>query len=177
MHILIIALAALGAVVYWIYRVRGAAQATTEIVDAAEDVRAAVRRIGYRRAAGSHPVESVEDARLAAAGMMAAIARMDGDLTVSQINALRVECRAAFRTTQREADDIAAFGRWLAGQSNDPEDALRRLGERIVKLANEEARRDLIAMMERVAAVENGISADQRAAIDRIRRNFGVMAH
>ncbi|MEL6978001.1 MAG: hypothetical protein AAGM38_04900 [Pseudomonadota bacterium] len=172
MHIGLALLAVLGAVAIWIWRARMAAEAGREAIDAADDVRAALRRFGFRRQAGRHPADLVDDARLAAAGMMAAIARMDGALTVAQTNAIRVECRASFRTSQQDADDIAAYGRWLADQSQDPEDALRRLGARVKKLAGEEAQSDLILMLERVAAVENGVSKDQRIAIDQLRKRL-----
>lgn len=172
MHIGLAVLAVLGVVALWMWRARMAAEAGREAVDAADDVRAAVRRFGFRRQAGRHPADLVDDARLAAAGMMAAIARMDGALTQAQTDALRVECRAAFRTPQKDADDIAAYGRWLADQSQDPEDALRRLGARVKKLASKEAQGDLIGMLERVAAVENGVSKEQRAAIDHLRRRL-----
>ena len=103
---------------------------------------------------------------------MAAIARMDGELTKAQIDALRVECRAAFRVVQSDADEIAAFGRWLADESGDFVDALQRLGTRVRELASEEAQGDLIGMLERVAAVEGGVSAEQRQAIDAVRRQL-----
>lgn len=155
------------------YRARGAAMATHDVIEAADDVRAAVRRFGFRRQAGRHPADIVDDARLAAAGMMAAIAKMDGELTKAQIDALRVECRASFRVGQKDADEIAAYGRWLASQSQDPEDVIRRLSARVQALAAEEAQKDLIGMLERVAAVEGGgVSTEQRHAIDSVRRRL-----
>ncbi|MEM9724721.1 MAG: TerB family tellurite resistance protein [Pseudomonadota bacterium] len=138
----------------------------------ADDVRAAVKRYRTRAASGSHPCEDIDDARLAAAGMMSAIAGMDGPLTKAQIDAIRVECRAAFRVVQREADEIAAFGRWLAEEAEDPEDALSRLSPKVRALAPAEAQRDLIRMLERVAAVEGGVSAEQRQAITTVRRRM-----
>lgn len=174
MHIFFGILAAGAAIAFWIWRARMAAGAVQEVVDVADDVRAAVRRIGFRRQAGRRPEEVVDDARLIASGMMAAVARMDGDLTQAQTNAIRVECRASFRVDQSSADDIAAYGRWLAGHSKDPDDAIRRLGARLKQLANAEAHRDLVTMLERVAAVENGVSEMQRDAINRVRRVLEV---
>ena len=123
MHILIGLITIIGVVAIWIWRMRAAADASREIIEAGSDARAALRRFGYRRKAGQHPADSIDDPRLAAAGMMAAVARMDGDLTADQMNALRVESRASFRVDQKEADDIAAYGRWIAGQSQDPGEA------------------------------------------------------
>ena len=169
MHILIGLAAIVGAIVFWVIRARMAADATRELVGAADDVRAAVRRFGFRKSAGRHPADLVEDPRLAAAGMLVAIAKMDGDLTQAQKQKVALECRASFRVDQKEAEEIAAYGRWLADQSSDPEDALRRLAARVLVLAPEEARRDLIGMLERVAEVEGGVSSDQRSVIAHIR--------
>lgn len=174
MHVLLALIAALSALAFWILRTRRGSTRTRDIVEAADEVRAAARRFGFRRQPGRHPADLVDDARLAASGMMAAIARMDGEIGEKQFNAIRVECRAAFRVHQSDADEIAAFGRWLAGQSPDPEDALRRLGARVHALASEEAQADLIGMLERVAASEGGVSAEQRNAIDNVRRRMAT---
>ena len=172
MHLLLALIAAVCFVAFWMLRTRGAVGASADAAHASDELRAAVRRFGGRRQAGRHPAEAVDDARLAAAGMMAAVAQMDGELTKAQIDALRVECRAAFRVIQSDADEIAAFGRWLADECDDAEDALRRLGGRVRALASEEAQSDLIGMLERVAAAEGGISTEQRQAIDTVRRRL-----
>ena len=175
MHILIGLIAAIGLVALWIWRARAAASATHEIVDAASDARAALRRFGYRRKAGQHPADSIDDPRLAAAGMMAAIAKMDGDLTADQMNALRVECRATFRVDQKEADDIAAYGRWIAGQSQEPGEAIRRLTRIVRDAAEPDAHADLVRMLERIANVDGGApSPMQDEAIASVRRALAV---
>ncbi|MBX2855315.1 MAG: TerB family tellurite resistance protein [Rhodobacteraceae bacterium] len=173
MHILIGLLTLLGVIALWIWRVRAAADATREIVDAASDARSALRRYGYRRKAGQHPADNVDDPRLAASGIMAAIARMDGDLTAEQANALRVECRASFRVGQREADDMAAYGRWLVDQSPQTSELIRRLTRTIREQAPSDAHQDLLRMMERIASVEGGEPSDfQRDAIHQVKRGL-----
>lgn len=173
MHVLIGLIAIIGAVAFWLWRVRAAAEASNEIVDAASDARAALRRYGYRRKAGQHPTESVDDPRLAAAAILAAVAKMDGDLTADQFNALRVECRASFRVDQGEADDMAAYGRWLADQCKSPDDAIRRLAKIVRDRAPKEAHGDMIRMMERVASVQGGApSSLQKDAIEMVKRTL-----
>lgn len=173
MQILFALLAVIAVIAYILVRGRGASGPARDILDVGEGSRAGgARRDGFQKANGRHPVENVDDARVAAAGLMTALARLDGELTKPQIDAIRVECRAAFRVPQTEADDIAAYGRWLAGQSQDPDDAIRRLSQKLRELASDEAQRDMIGMLERVAATEDGVSEDQRAAIDRVRRTL-----
>lgn len=175
MHILIVLITALLAIGVWIWRARAAAAVSHEVLDVAADAKAALRRFGYRQKAGRHPADSVDDPRLAAAGMMAAIAKMDGDITAAQMNALRVECRATFRVDQKEADDIAAFGRWLAGQSQDPGDGIRRLAKIVRDRAGAEAHSDLVRMLGRIASVEGGAPSEiQTEAITLVKRSLAV---
>ena len=173
MHILIGLLTLLGVIAVWIWRMRAAADATREIVDAAADARSALRRYGHRRRAGQHPADIVDDPRLAASGILAAVARMDGDLTAEQANALRVECRASFRVGQREADDMAAYGRWLADQSPQASELIRRLTRVIRERASQEAHEDLLRMIERIASVEGGAPSDmQLDALQQVKRGL-----
>lgn len=175
MHILLGLIAIVGVIALWIWRARAAAEVASDVVDAASDAQSALRRYGYRRKAGEHPADGVDDPRLAAAGVMAAIARMDGDLTADQINALRVECRATFRVDQREADDMAAYGRWIASQSQDPGDSIRRLTRVIRDRTDREAHEDMVRMMRRVASVEGGSPNElQEEAISRMSRALSV---
>jgi predicted NUDIX family NTP pyrophosphohydrolase len=68
MHILAAILAVVLGGAFWIYRLRTARDATETLVEAANDVRLAARRFGFRRktnlpvGAGA-PVEDIEDAR------------------------------------------------------------------------------------------------------------------
>lgn len=175
MHILVGLLTLLGLIAVWWWRIRAAGAAAREVGQVTDDVQAALRRFKYQRRAGQHPAESLDDPRLAASGMMAAVARLKGDLTADQMNQLRVECRAAFRVAQSEADDIAAYGRWLAAQSQDPDDAIRRLVPIVRDGADPEAHGDLVRMLERIAAVEGGAPNDlQKDAVARVRRLLNV---
>ncbi len=175
MHIILGLLTLIGVIALWVWRARMAGEASREVVDASEDVQAAFRRYGYRRQAGKHPAENLDDPRLAAAGMMAAIARLEGDMSTERMNAIRVECRASFRLGDKEADEIAAFGRWLAEQSKDPDDAVRRLLKIVRDKAPREAHEDMIAMLTRVASVEGGGPNDlQKDSIARVRRGLGL---
>lgn len=175
MHIILGLLTVIGVIALWIWRARMAGEAAREIVDAATDVQSAFRRYGYRRQAGKHPAENLDDPRLAAAGMMASVARLGGDMSAESMNAIRVECRASFRLGDKEADEIAAFGRWIAEQSKDPDDAMRRLVKVVRDKAPREAHEDMIAMMTRVAAADGGEpNAMQADAIARMRRNLGL---
>ncbi|MEL6210371.1 MAG: TerB family tellurite resistance protein [Pseudomonadota bacterium] len=171
MPIILMLLGLLAAGLVWYWRLKMAREAGGELLEAAGNVRSAVRRFGYRRKSNKHPVDCVEDARLAASGIMAAVAGMDGPLSRSEIDAIAIEARAVFKTSPEEADEIAAFGRWIAGQCVSPDDAVRRLTKVTRRLAGVEAGPDLIAMTERVAIADGAEMTDgQQSAVAMIRR-------
>ena len=127
MHILIALLGVAVGAGIWIWRLRIAAKAT---LDTASDIHAAVRRFGYRRKANVNPLDGVEDARLAAAGILAAFANMD--------------------------------------------EVVRRLGRNLETKLDATEKRQLLAMIERVAGVEGGgLSDSQRYALDSLARQLG----
>lgn len=175
MHILLGLLGALGAAMVWYWRMKMAREAAGELVGAANDVRLAIRRFGYKRRHKTHPADCVDDARLAAAGIVAAIAGMDAPLSQREIDRLTAEAGAVFGVAPAEAVDIAAFGRWVAGQCNSPEEAVRRLTRVVRDKAGVEAGPDLLAMAEAVSTAD-GAPMDTREAdaLAAIRRGLGM---
>jgi uncharacterized tellurite resistance protein B-like protein len=123
----------------------------------------------------THPADCVDDARLAAAGIVAAIASMDAPLSQAEIDLLTAEAGAVFDVEPAEAVDIAAFGRWIAGQCNTPEDAVRRLTRIIRAKAGAEAGPDLIRMIEKVASADGlGLEERETDAVEAVRRGLGM---
>lgn len=175
MHIILGALGLLSAALIWYWRFKTAREATGELADAANDVRLAIRRFGYMRRHRTHPADCVDDPRLAAAGIAAAIAAMDAPLSQREIDALAAEAGAVFGTDPREAVDIAAFGRWIAGQCQSPEEAVRRLTRVVREKAGAGAGPELLAMAAKVATAD-GITLDDRetAALVAVRRGLGM---
>jgi uncharacterized tellurite resistance protein B-like protein len=173
LHILLGILGVLSAAMIWYWRVKQVGEAASELTNAANDVRLAIKRFGYLRGRKTHPADCVDDARLAAAGIVAAIASMDAPLSQAEIDLLTAEAGAVFNVDSAEAVDIATFGRWNAGQCNNPEDAVRRLTKIIRTKAG--AGLDLISMVEKVATAD-GIGLDEREtdALEAIRRGLGM---
>lgn len=175
MPVLLGILGALSVAMIWYWRMKMAREAAGELAGAANDVRLAIRRFGYLRKHKSHPADCVDDARLAAAGVVAAIAGMDAPLSQAEIDRLTAEAGSVFGVAPAEAVDITAFGRWIAGQCTSPEDAVRRLVRRVRELAGPEAGPDLMAMVE-VVATADGAPMDERGddALAIIRRGLGM---
>ena len=175
MHILLGLIGIIGAIAFWYWRAQQAREAAGDIADAANDVRLAARRFAYRRRHNKHPADCVEDPRLAAAGIVAAIASMDAPLSQAEIQALSNEARAVFKADAAEADDIASFGRWISGQCNSPGEAVRRLVKVVQSQAGPEAGADLLAMAERVATADGAmLGEEEEASFATIRRTLGL---
>ena len=174
MHILLGILGVVGVVVFWLWRMRNAATAARDVVEVADDMRAAVRRFGYRRKANQNPLDGIEDPRLAAAGILTAFANMDGALSREEITAIEGACKAAFGCDLAEAEQVAAYGRWLVQQSaGNMDEVIRRLARNLVGKLDREEVRELLALVEEVSGVDGGTLSDaQRDTFERLERQL-----
>ncbi len=171
MHILAGVLALILGVAFWIYRLRAASEAAATLADAANDVRLAARRFGFRRKTNLHPVDCVEDARLAAMGVVAAVAQLDRgwDRDVSDIMVRHAQ--SIFEVDVNEATEMVVFGRWLSDQSGTKAEIVRRLAKRILALAGPDALPDLERMIDAVSLKrDGGQSEDVEDALSTLRR-------
>ena len=174
MQIILGILAVLGTVIFIWYRMRDARQMGGEMLDAADDLRATVRRLMYKRKHDRHPADSVDDPRLAAAGIVVAVATMDAPISQSEISALTRLSREVFNVSEREALDIVSFGRWVAGQCNTNAEAVRRLSKIVAREAGPEAGPDLVRMIAEVSTAGGAeLGEDENDAIDTVRRTLG----
>jgi len=173
MHILLGILALLGiAVAVW-FKFRATTAAARGALDLAEDVAAAFRRYGSQAKSTGNPLDSVDDPKVAGAGILAAIAAMDGDLRRPQIDALQAECRRMFGSTDTEATDLVAIGRWLV-QQRGPDEAIRKLSRQLRSRLDPAEAAHLLAAAETVAAIEGGSATEQqRLAMAQIRKDLG----
>lgn len=175
MHILIGLAAVLGVLLAWYWRFKMAREAAGELIGVAEDVRAAARRFSYRRKHKTHPIDAVEDPRLAAAGAALAIAAMDQPLSRAELEAASEGAEQVFGVSGQEAAEIAAFGRWIAGQANTEEEAVRRLTAVVHREAGPDAGPDLVTLVRQVATADGGpLGEREEQALDRIRHAFAM---
>lgn len=168
-------LALLGVAALWYWRVKGARGSHGEVLDPKRDVRLATRRLMYRRNGHAHPTDSVDDPRLAASGIIVAVATMDGPISQGEITRLRRTAQDTFDVSEREALDILSFGRWIAGECTTNAEAVRRLSKIVLKTAGPAAGPDLVRMIEEVATADGGeLGEDERDALETVRRTMGI---
>lgn len=139
MHILIAAAGIAAAVYFFILRARNASEVATELMDVANDVRLAARRFGFQRRTNVHPVESIEDDKVAIAAAAFAFLHIDATPTREEIDGLSKALDDCFPLTRAEADELLVLARWLTDQCNSPEAAVSRLSRKLYKLSGKPA--------------------------------------
>lgn len=173
MPVIITILGLLAAAGYWYFRIRDAGGTVRDLADAANDVRLAARRFGFKRRANVHPIDCIEDAKMAAAGITLAVAEMDGALTQAEIQTATIQFQSVFDIAKDEAEELVTFGRWIASQSGTRAEGVRRLSKRLVAIAGPDAGPDLVRLVTAVGTADGGtLDIDAEDALQTIRRYF-----
>lgn len=165
-------LAMAGVVYFWMRRARNAADMAGEVADMAGDVISAARRFGFRRKANIHPVEALEDPRLAIAGAGVAFLEIGALPTEEQYKALARSFAAQFAATGAEADEALIMGRWLSQQSGGGATAFSRLLKRLRSLQGNEAFDPLMAVLRDASAAAGTLSPLQGDALEEVKTAF-----
>ena len=166
--------AAIAGLSLWMWRAQQMKDGADRAVEMADDVRAAVRRFGYKRRTGQSVLETVDDPRLAAAGVLVSVARLDGDLSREQREAIEATCARTFQMDAGEASEVVAYARWL-NQQGEAEEVGRKLSRRLNEMVDPPQRAEVLAVAAQVAAVEGGSVSDrQRSVLEGLARTMGV---
>ncbi len=165
MHILLAALGLLAATAFWIYRIRQAADSTRVVLDAAQDVKAAARRFGFKTRANQHPIDGVDDPRITAAALLVLVAETDGGISTNERDSILEQLQKVFDLPAVEADELFLFAKWLANQSSNPDDMLRRLIRRTVHLGGRNTIPDMIGMVKAVGEADTGTMTDDTSQV------------
>lgn len=164
MHIIGIIVAVIGGILFVLWRMQQAANATRDIAEAAGEVQGLFRRWQWSRKASKHPLETVTDPKEAAAAMLVAVAQADGPLTEAESTVIRTRMSSVFGASRTEAEELLARGRWLTKDSVDAGNVFRRVLPVVQKSLGPAERRELIEMLK-VTASANGV-ADHTSAAD-----------
>ncbi|MGB3314820.1 MAG: hypothetical protein WBB85_10440 [Albidovulum sp.] len=158
----------------WIMRMRNAAEMTHEIAGVAQDVLSAARRLGFRRRMNLHPVESLDEPKLAIGALGIAFLELGGLPTAEQQNILLKSLQAHIGQSLDDAEETLILGRWLVNESNGPEPAITRLSRRLAKLDRAGSFTPLMAVLNDVAQAsrDGAVSDRQRDALTEIARAF-----
>lgn len=170
MHILAMLAAVLGAIGVILWRLRSAADATREIVDAANDAQNFFRRRKWQKRASGSSLDSVEDPREAAVAMMVSLAQADGAMTERERAAIIFGIVKYLGATSAQAEELLNYGRWLVKDTSDPGSCFRKLAP-VVRRSCEPAQiGELLTMLKSVADAEGPAAAPELDAIATLKR-------
>lgn len=168
MPLLIALLGIAGAAYFWAQRARNARDMLGEVGDMANDVRLAARRFGFSRKMDVHPVESIEDPRLAIASIATAFIELDDLPTADQRKLLLVQLRSRLRADEEEAVEMEVLGRWFMNECGGAEPAITRVSRKLYKLGGAQQLDPLLDILK--GAVPGDLSHRQQDAVDDIHR-------
>lgn len=171
MPIILAVIGIIGGIYFLVVRARNAAEMTSELMDVADDVRAAARRFGFRRNKAAHPVEAIEDANTAAATVAMAYMELNGLPSEDTQAALIRSVASELQVSKSEAQELLILGRWLMNECNGPDPAIPRASRQLYKLTSG----DIGPLMEILKSVTGDPLGDkQREALEDIRRAFRI---
>lgn len=172
MHILIGLVAAVGSIVFWLYRARMATNAASELAGMAGDVMSAARRFGFRRRSTQHPVTSIEDTGLAAGALTVAFLDLGASATSDQRKTHLRALQSHLDVGLKDAEELLILGNWMVNECNGPSPAVTRLGKRLMKLGGSDALDPALAVINDVARDHGGLTDGQRDALHDLRVIF-----
>lgn len=171
----ILALLSAAAVAYfWFNRARNAADIAGDLANVANDVRLAARRFGFRRRANIHPVESIEDPDVAVAALAAAFLELDDLPTAEQRAALEGGLARSLALPQKDAAELTVLGHWFVGECGTPGQAVARISRKLFKLNGADSFEPLMDVLGAIAAAGNGLSYNQKDALEDVKRAFQI---
>lgn len=166
MPFIILILSAIGGAIWWWVR-NNPRDAIHTAQDVATTIRNAPRRLAFRRQTNAHPVEGIDDHRIAIGVIAQSFVELDDLPTKEQRQTVYVILRSKLRCTEDEADEIVTLGRWLIDQCKGPNPAITRISRRLYKIdgdASWDLLQDILAHL-----VTGDLSQRQIDSIDDIR--------
>ncbi len=156
----------------WANRASRARDVVGDVADMANDVRLAARRFGFRRQTNIHPVESIEDPRLAIAAIATSFIELDDLPTTELRGRLTVQLRSKLRADADEAQEMEVLGRWFMTECGGAEPAIARISRKLYKLGGAEQMEPLMEVLK--GTVHDSLSDRQRDALEDIKRAMRV---
>lgn len=169
MPIILVILTAIGGAIWWWIR-SNPRDAIDLAADTATTLKNAPRRLAFTRQTRAHPVEGIDDPRIAICAIAQAFAELDDLPTQETRQKLHVLVRSKLRATEEEAEEMEVLGRWLMTQCGGPEQAIARLGKRQFKIdgtASYDVLQDVLSGL-----VSGELSKKQVSALDDLRVAF-----
>jgi uncharacterized tellurite resistance protein B-like protein len=165
MHILALLLAVLGGAAFWWWRLKMMGEAASEVTDVAGRAWGKYKRLKFRKKSDASVFDAVEDPAAAAVIMMIAIAQEEQGLTPATETAIDREVSETMGIEDRT--ELMVFSKWVAQHVEDANNVSLRYNKLWTSKLSPDERRDLLAMVKRVAEASGPASP---AVIEKIRK-------
>ncbi len=169
MPILLLILSAIGgALWYWIRN--NPRDAMHAAQDAVTVVRNAPRKIAFRKQTNAHPVEGIDDPRIAICVIAQSFIELDDLPTIEQRQNLHLQLQSKLDCSDAEAEEMEVLGRWLMTQCNGPDQAITRVSRRLFKIDGDASWNQVQDFLTEL--VQGDLSKSQMDAIAEVKRVF-----
>jgi len=166
MPFIILILSALGGAL-WFWVRNNPRDAINAAQDAVTTIKNAPRRLAFRQQTNEHPVEGIDDSRIAIGVMAQSFIELDDLPTKDQREHLNAMLKSKLYCSNDEAQEILVLSRWLIDQCKGPAQAILRVARRLYKLEGDKSWTVLQEVLAEL--VEGELSSTQIGAIDDIR--------
>ena len=157
---------------YWYWSLSRAGEAASHAVDLAQRARGAWRRKKFRDKANMSALTAIKDPVTAAAVMMVAIAEARGPIGPATEAAIRVELASVMQG--KDVSETFIYAQWAARETGDPNTVSLKLAQLWKDTLSDDERRELAAMVGRVAERDGGPDALQREALSLLSRRLAL---
>jgi hypothetical protein len=164
---------AAAAVYFFVIRTRNTANAAQDIVEIANDVRLAARRFGFSRQTNIHPVEQIEDARVAVAALIKAVIDENGMAPQDIHSAYLIQLQKGLQFNLSDSKEVVTLANWLIASCNGASPAISRLSRKLYKMSGSDGAIPVLGILNTIYA-ETDMSARQIDALDDIKRAMRV---
>lgn len=166
MPIILAILAAVGGAI-WFWARNNPRDALSVADDAITIARNAPRKIAFRRQHNAHPVEGIDDPRLAIAAIANAFIALDDLPTRDDRDRLHIVLRKTFRLDDATAEEMESLAQWLQHECGGAAETISRVGRRLHKFDGDASWDVLQDVLGEFAG--SGLSARQQDAIGDLR--------
>lgn len=175
MHIIAGILASAVGIYFFFIRTRNAVHIADDIADMTQTAMGAARRFGFRRRANVHPVESIEDPKLAVAGLATAYAQLDDLPSQETQNALMTGLQSTLDVTKSDAEELMALGQWFVNECKGPDAAVTRLARKLARLDGPQGLVNTMEVDGHVASAKGATPSEKQSeGLSEIKRIFKV---
>ncbi len=174
MHIILGLISLIGVVLFAIWRINMAVQASRELVDVAHDAKGFFRRRKWNKKVNADIIQQISDPREAATAMMVAVAESDGPMTESERSQILDIISHTFEATSSQAQELLTHGRWISKDAGDLTSYLGRFKKVILNTCDARQKSELIDMLYKVARADGSISDEIEYTLQHVKRGLNI---